>query len=493
MPFESTCSTLMKTILRVCLLSPLFFFQTRETIPEMSEVWNESDTEDEDEDEEDEGVDENVDETSDTNATPSKRRRTESGRMSPRARREKREQRMLREKAYYRASSFGQATSVLMWQLASDLGKSDNHLLWLSIVGLTDQFIEDRVDSSSYTLGVQRLSDDVRRLNTIDDEADGDSMDRIKIKPELELRLMLLRQWTVYDAIVHSRYMATRLGVWRQLGKQKVKNLLAKMGIPMEQCKQKYTSMDFNLRKQLFDKLQDTAQQDFKLDQCVFPSFVSQASFRHQYSASDVVYSVGGLLEAVDTAAEGEPSAWRKNFFEAFDALSMKNAKLMRRGMDQCQRQHKAVLKQVESIVDGNNALKKSGGFRWTTIKDQPDQEFFTHFPTLRKLGLYLIDTHRFNTDHGKKRKALPLVIAALNPVSETYMVCGMWNTANVDEGSVIGNEFGNYFEAAAEKTGSRASLIEFDSSVMEIKSDDFHKFIMELSSKLKGQGKRLR
>ena len=39
------------------------------------------------------------------------------------------------------------------------------------------------------------------------------------------------------------RYLSTRLGIWRQKGRQALLNLLAHMGIPLEQSKQKYNSM----------------------------------------------------------------------------------------------------------------------------------------------------------------------------------------------------------------------------------------------------------
>ena len=105
----------------------------------MDEVWNESGGSDE---EEDEFFDEE-DPTS-----PRKRRKTDSqdGRLSPRSRRQAREERLDREEEYYSATSFGAAASVLLWQLASDLGKTDNQLLWMSIVGLTDQFLHERID-----------------------------------------------------------------------------------------------------------------------------------------------------------------------------------------------------------------------------------------------------------------------------------------------------------------------------------------------------------
>ena len=58
-----------------------------------------------------------------------------------------------------------------MWQMAGDVGKTDNHLLWLAIVGLTDQLIQERIDSTTYVQGFERLAEDVRRLNVTEDEA----------------------------------------------------------------------------------------------------------------------------------------------------------------------------------------------------------------------------------------------------------------------------------------------------------------------------------
>ena len=45
-----------------------------------------------------------------------------------------------------------------------------------------------------------------------------------------ELRLMLLRHWSLAEALSHSAYVATRMGVWKEKGRQKIGYLLAKMG-----------------------------------------------------------------------------------------------------------------------------------------------------------------------------------------------------------------------------------------------------------------------
>eukprot|EP00039_Didymoeca_costata_P030735 m.31129 g.31129 ORF g.31129 m.31129 type:complete len:586 (+) comp8280_c3_seq1:251-2008(+) len=438
--------------------------QTQENIPAMEDVWNLSDSENEDDLDDPEGS--------------SKRRRTE-GRLSPRSKREQQINRDLRQQEYYRSTSFGVGASVLMWQLASDIGKGENKLLWLAIVGLTDQFVHERIDSQAYASGVERLADDVKRINTMAEEGDGDKSDRITIKQEDELRLMLLRQWTVLEAMQHSRYIATRLGIWRQIGKQRLRNLLAKIGISLEQCKQKYMSMDFKQRSRLFDQMSKFAP-DYKLDHCIFPSFVSQASFRLQYSASDVVYAITGLLES-SPEKENEPIDWRSNFYNAFDALSMKNQTLVKKGINFSMKQHAAILRQVESIIEGKSGVRKAKEFRWVIIKDQPDQKYFVYPAALQKLGHFLLDSFKFNASDRRRSRALPLLLCALNAATETYTVVGLWSHASREEGHVAPNEFGRHFDTVAERIQARAKLTSFDSSVMELKSDDLQKFLTSL------------
>lgn len=87
----------------------------------------------------------------------------------------------------------------------------------------------------------------------------------------------------------------------------------------------------------------------------------------------------------------------------------------------------------VESVIEGTNGIRTTGAFRYVTIKDHPDQQYFVHHAVLQKLGLYLMDTFRFNPQN--KRKALPLVLCAQNPETEEYIVVGIWNTPSRAEG----------------------------------------------------------
>lgn len=73
-------------------------------------------------------------------------------------------------------------------------------------------------------------------------------------------------------------------------------------------------------------------------------------------------------------SGEGEPVDWKANFYRAYDALGMKTPDLLSSGMELCQKQHSAILRQVESVIEGTNGIRTTGAFRYVTIKDHPDQ-----------------------------------------------------------------------------------------------------------------------
>lgn len=54
--------------------------------------------------------------------------------------------------------------------------------------------------------------------------------DDLSVRATEELRFMLFRHWTLYDAMLHSSYVASKLGIWKERGRKKLTGLLAKMG-----------------------------------------------------------------------------------------------------------------------------------------------------------------------------------------------------------------------------------------------------------------------
>lgn len=264
-----------------------------------------------------------------------------------------------------------------MYSLAADLGREDNDILWLSIVGVCAGETYGRTISSGpprrtaggwgadtredQVRGI--LKDEVRRLNPPDlngtsaltsgnangvsgvtalqTTARSPSDTSIRISPEY--RFMLIRHWSLYDSMLHSSYLGTKLHIWSEHGRKRLHKLLAKMGFSLSQCKQHYTHMDMDLKRSLKEKLEKYAPL-YGLDGIVKEGFVRCWGWRGCLSAADVAYVVGGILEVGKTHKKTqkkisdnteevseeierleeskEIDEWITNFWDAYDALT---------------------------------------------------------------------------------------------------------------------------------------------------------------------------
>ncbi|KAG6024834.1 hypothetical protein E4U41_001680, partial [Claviceps citrina] len=291
-------------------------------------------------------------------------------------------------KYYKMGSSFAEPISSMMYSLASELGREDNDLLWLTIVGVTAMELYGRSSAGvaapvrandasrpSGWMGVrgarlrQLLRDEVRRLNppeitngrvapentgVIPTTARNPEDTSIRLSPEP--RFLLIRHWSLYDSMLHSPYLFSRLKTWSETGIKRLHKLLAKMGVSLAQCKQSYTHMDMMLKRELRAKLLKYGSL-YNLDEMV-PAvdtdgkdragakdgwgFVRSWGWRATLSAQDVGVVIGALLEVgkqvqpadasaassqlareveADVEFEAQTQEWVKRFWEAYDAL----------------------------------------------------------------------------------------------------------------------------------------------------------------------------
>ena len=117
-----------------------------------------------------------------------------------------------------------------VYLLATVLERADNDLLWLAILGVTYQYVSARIDRERYNLYHTLFLDEVARLNHQTLGVRVPNPDDRSIAKAEELRFMLFRHWNLYDAMLHSGYVAGRMGIWREKGKKRLQGLLAKMG-----------------------------------------------------------------------------------------------------------------------------------------------------------------------------------------------------------------------------------------------------------------------
>lgn len=331
-----------------------------------------------------------------SSATPAPPNQASSPAKQPSARalrrqfkRDKRKHIKVLDNYYNLGSTYSEPISSIIYSLAEDLGREDNDLLWHAIVGvsslelygrsMTGVGISTALDSGgSAGWGGERgerirqaLRDEVRRLNPPDPNdtrgeiARGESSGVIpttarsptdhSIRLSPEPRFLLIRHWSLYDSMLHSPYLGSRLHIWNDVGRKRLHKLLAKMGVSLSQCKQSYTHMDMDLKKSLRQRLLTYAPM-YGLDGLVPPpaskgsdragwGFVRSWGWKACLSALDVGVVVGAILEVgksgakldaaqrnwrhngaenrelVDEDGRVEGEEWVQRFWEAYDAL----------------------------------------------------------------------------------------------------------------------------------------------------------------------------
>ncbi|KAI1409395.1 cell division control protein [Hypoxylon sp. FL1857] len=390
---------------------------------------------------------------------------------------------------YYRmGSSYSEPISAMVYSLASELGRDDNDLLWLTIVGVTSMELYGRSSAglavtvrgsdarpTNGWMGVrgarirQLLRDEVRRLNPpntgsttgiIPTTARDPEDHSIQLSPEP--KFLLIRHWSLYDSMLHSPYLFSRLRIWSESGLKRLHKLLAKMGVSLVQCKQSYTHMDIMLKKELRSKLLKYASL-YNLDEMV-PAvetdngdragnkdgwgFVKSWGWRGTLSAQDVGVIIGALLEVgkhnalthdsggarasqlqdlEDDGGAAETQEWVSRFWEAYDALE--NVDALKAGLPTAIYLHRAIFRTGTSLI-GKKQIKHLHAFRLCVIKDGPDVPLFNHPAALTKLALWVGEAlaEQEKDDKGKLAhggRGTPLVVASLNEKRGVYVVVG--------------------------------------------------------------------
>ncbi|KAK3808531.1 MAG: CDC45 family [Benniella sp.] len=415
---------------------------------------------------------------------------------------------------------YGTSIANQTYMMATQLDRTSSDMLWLAIVGLTSQYINDQIGHAEYLDMVRIYKDEAVRLtpaerqrptpldNGIDDANRGLSTGASEegaIQCTEEYRFMMVRHWSLYESMYHSNYVASRLGIWREPGRKRLLALLAKMGFSLEECNQVFAHMSIDLKRILKDRLEAVAP-EYGLHEVLYTSFTRSYGYRGLVSASDVVHAVTGLLEASPEAlvalghrsewvaeetlsagvalntdnqenAQESTSWWHNNFFRACDSLDSGGGEddQLQRGLKQCMKIQQALVRQAIAIIEKQVIITLST-CRVATLKDGPNLSIFWNPLTLGKLAQFLVHAIR---EYGSRRAAnrpIPLVIAVLKEETQTFVVTGVHGSPLI--GEVIPNKFGTVFEKISYNEKIPVKQLGFDKSVIEIDRDDLEAFM---------------
>lgn len=419
---------------------------------------------------------------------------------------------------YDRGDWYGESVASLIYALASDLGREDNELLWMAVVGLTSLAIHNRIDTDNYALFYSMFKDEVVRLNPPPattkngpTRANGINPTDLAIRAESEYRFMLFRHWSLYDAMLHSPYLGAKMKIYSEPGKKQLHKLFAKMGFSLAQCRQIYTHMDMDLKRNLRAKLEKFAPQ-YGLDELMLKSFVRPYGYKCTLSASDTSYAIAALLETgqkgivqrnnhsleddrpteedVDNTANDIRQEWLENFNDAYDALD--NVDLLQKAIPVSMALQQAIVRTGTALID-KREIRSLRSFRMTVVKEGPDVGIFTHPLALQKLAIWISEAINELEREKGRTKHLPFVIAALDERTDRYLVLGtsVTNTAPPGEGEssmtedrdkVNRNKFGNAFQELSHSHQARFRLDSFEASVVECNRSDLGQLLESLS-----------
>lgn len=400
----------------------------------------------------------------------------------------------------------------MLYSLASELGREDNDLLWLAIIGVssTELYNHAAPSSSSSSRHMSRsaqiqqvLQDEVRRLNpipasdiisarereldstggVIPTHARSPTDTSIRISPEP--RFLLIRHWSLYDSMLHSPYLSTRLHIWSDAGRKRLHKLLAKMGVSLSEAGKGYTHMDMELKRGLRQRLLKFAPM-YGLDGLVPPAdsgrggkegwgFVRCWGWKACLSAIDVAVIVGAILEvgteplfdshvpgdAYRTPTRTGPAGsynsriralptppmsasgdeddvtmagniadpdWTTNrFYAAYDALSPSSSSLsiLLAHIPTAQYLHKAILRTGSALI-AKHQIRHLRAFRMGVVKEGPDVGLFCHPGALVKLASWVGDAVGVLEAEKGRRERGALVLGSLDQSRGVYVVVGL-------------------------------------------------------------------
>ncbi|XP_076005483.1 cell division control protein 45 homolog [Genypterus blacodes] len=428
-----------------------------------------------DEDENAEGGEDSGNDSDEGSEPSGKRRRYDEGAVERRIerRRARREWEARRREILFDYEQYeyhGTSASLVLFELAWVLTKDTKDMLWWAIIGLTDQWVHDKITNMKYVTDIALMQRHVSRHNhRNEDEENSLSIDCMRISFEYDLRLTLYQHWSLYESICNSCYTTCNFKLWSLNGQKKLQEFLADMGLPLKQVRQKFNSMDMSIKENLREVIEESSNK-YGMKDIRIQTFGVHFGFKNRFLAADMVHAVAALLESMEKDESDSDT-----FIKALDSLSRSNLERLHSGIDLAKKKLMAIQQTVASCICTNLILSQGPFLYCYLMEGTPDVKLFSKPMALTLLCKYLLKAFVVST-RNKRCKLLPLIMAAPKDVEKgTVIVVGIPPESETSDKK---NFFGRAFEKAAESTSSRALHDHFDTSIIELKTDDRSKFL---------------
>lgn len=432
-----------------------------------------------------------LEEDEDEELTSSQEKKRKAIQETKQRKRQMKEQERLVEQYYATGMTITVSVSLQVYTMLSEIGETNTDNLWFTIIGTISL---DNLYPDVYRMSFEALKAEVTRLSPTDLGLSKNA-DSSQLSVDTDYYLFLLRHWTLYDSFFYSNYVNAKLSIWSEEGRKRLHKMFARMGISLQDSKQNWLYMDTNIKKNLnvtFNKVLGF----FGLDDLIREGFVRTYGFRGTLSASECVESISALLEhnkASTTNIDDEETdinelislkekAWIENFWSSWDALD--NIDKINKGLEYAKEFQKAVFNTGMAVLE-KRLLKTLKIYHLVVLRDGPDYEMFRNPLILIRLGNWILESCAESN-----KTLLPLVLAALDESTDTFLVVGLApryprgrkNLEDIDQNTTLLNTFSVAFQQVAGTTGAKVRIDSFESSIIEIRKEDFQPFLEKLA-----------
>lgn len=432
-----------------------------------------------------------LEEDDDEELTSSQEKKRKAIQETKQRKRQMKEQERLVEQYYATGMTITVSVSLQVYTMLSEIGETNTDNLWFTIIGTISL---DNLYPDVYRMSFEALKAEVTRLSPTDLGLSKNA-DSSQLSVDTDYYLFLLRHWTLYDSFFYSNYVNAKLSIWSEEGRKRLHKMFARMGISLQDSKQNWLYMDTNIKKNLnvtFNKVLGF----FGLDDLIREGFVRTYGFRGTLSASECVESISALLEhnkVSTTNTDDEETdinelislkekAWIENFWSSWDALD--NIDKINKGLEYAKEFQKAVFNTGMAVLE-KRLLKTLKIYHLVVLRDGPDYEMFRNPLILIRLGNWILESCAESN-----KTLLPLVLAALDESTDTFLVVGLApryprgrkNLEDIDQNTTLLNTFSVAFQQVAGTTGAKVRIDSFESSIIEIRKEDFQPFLEKLA-----------
>eukprot|EP01063_Lacrimia_lanifica_P022707 TRINITY_DN30237_c0_g1_i1.p1 TRINITY_DN30237_c0_g1~~TRINITY_DN30237_c0_g1_i1.p1 ORF type:complete len:631 (+),score=231.90 TRINITY_DN30237_c0_g1_i1:106-1893(+) len=374
------------------------------------------------------------------------------------------------DKRYYRGNWFGTPSCAVLHQLASlVIPNPPDDLVWFASVATTHHFLAGRMARATYEAVIAEFLLEIARRNLSkpsverlrEDSIEYKAYHAIRLDKADDMHLYLLRHSSLWESIVASPYLASRLQLHNSdQGRERILSLIhGSLGLSEAECKVEWHL--WNRASEKKDKLQKLANllRPLGMSDFTFAGVEMFTAYEQGVTASDFAQVVGWVL-TYPTANGGSEGFWN-----AFDLLDNRRKKDQLKEAAQIARSAQAALLRQTAALLQKEYIRDLYCFRYAFVNEVCyDAKFFVHPLTLTLLARSVLDSL---VEDAKKspsaRPQTPLLLLALDKATELYSVA--YVVPQAGKQGAEHHTFGASVIAAANAAGIPSNQVGFDPS----------------------------